>query len=427
MNLHNRARRAVGGYCALLLLSPWTMAAQERSVTIAVDPLLPLIECRYNQQLLNFDFALHDGGNATLRLREIEVVAFDQSGAVTRKKTVNSNGLRPGIEVVSLGLLHPGETSDIFNPFFSFRSDVGLSRLQYEFRLVVENTSEQMAANRHRLPMDFHVEIPMTIQPSKYQTKSELHVPLHGRVLVWEGHDYFAHHRRVPIDSDLTRQTGIEGVNANRYASDLVIVNDRGEMFHDDPYVKTNYYTYGQPIYAPAGGVVKKAHNDVPDNSFVRGRIRYPQLPPDIDGSLGNLVLIDHGNGEFSIFPHMRLGSLRVKVGDHIRQGQILGEVGFSGDAIYPHVHYALLSGPDVHRNEGLPAYFDQVIRINGNERVLVNHATLDTGDLVESASGGVKNDACKSGRQLDADGFRLCELESPCRGISLIDRTGFD
>lgn len=92
-----------------------------------------------------------------------------------------------------------------------------------------------MAANRHRLPMDFDVEIPMTIQPSKYQTKTELHVPLHGRVLVWEGHDYFAHHRRVPIDSDLTRQTGIEGVNANRYASDLVIVNDRGEMFHDDP------------------------------------------------------------------------------------------------------------------------------------------------------------------------------------------------
>lgn len=82
------------------------MAAQERSVTIAVEPLLPLIECRDNQQLLNFDFALHNGGNATLRLREIEVVAFDQSGAVTLKKTVNSNGLRPGIEV-SLGLLHP--------------------------------------------------------------------------------------------------------------------------------------------------------------------------------------------------------------------------------------------------------------------------------------------------------------------------------
>ena len=62
---------------------------------------------------------------------------------------------------------------------------------------------------------------------------------------------------------------------------------------------------------------------------------------------LGNFVLIDHGNGEFSIFPHIRLGSLRVKVDDHIRQGQILGEVGFSGDAIFPHVHCALLWGPD--------------------------------------------------------------------------------
>jgi hypothetical protein len=100
-----------------------------------------------------------------------------------------------------------------------------------------------------------------------------------------------------------TARRRLKGANANRYASDLVIVNQRGEMFHDDPYHKTNYYSYGQSIYAAADGVVRASRNDIPDNEFEGKRIRYPQLPPGADEDLGNFVLIDHQNGEFSVLP----------------------------------------------------------------------------------------------------------------------------
>jgi murein DD-endopeptidase MepM/ murein hydrolase activator NlpD len=109
-------------------------------------------------------------------------------------------------------------------------------------------------------------------------------------------------------------------------------------------------------------------------------------LPPEEDDDLGNYVLIDHQDGEYSLIPHMKPGSVRVKTGEHIVAGQMLGEVGFSGDAIFPHVHFALMSGPDNHHAEGVPAYFDHVIRIVGDKRLHVNHEALDTGDLVMSA-----------------------------------------
>lgn len=138
------------------------------------------------------------------------------------------------------------------------------------------------------------------------------------------------------------------------------------------------------PIYSPADGLVKASRNDIPDNEFVNRHIRYPKLSADADDSLGNFVFIDHENGEFSVLPHMELGTVRVKAGERVRRGEIIGNVGFSGDAIFPHVHYSLISGPDIYGSEGVPAYFANVIRVLGDKKLLVERMTLDTGDLVQ-------------------------------------------
>lgn len=98
-------------------------------------------------------------------------------------------------------------------------------------------------------------------------------------------------------------------------------------------------------------------------------------------------MLIDHGNGEFSIFPHMMPGSVRVKAGQSIRQGEMIGQVGFSGDAIFPHVHYSLLAGPDIYHDEAVPAYFTHFRRLLGSKSVEVEQGTVDSGDIVESTA----------------------------------------
>jgi murein DD-endopeptidase MepM/ murein hydrolase activator NlpD len=62
----------------------------------------------------------------------------------------------------------------------------------------------------------------------------------------------------------------------------------------------------------------------------------------------------------------MKPGSVIVRPGDRVRQGQLLGRIGFAGDSIFPHLHYSLLDGPEVFKACGIPAYFSQFRRALG-------------------------------------------------------------
>jgi len=358
------------------------MSAQ---VNLQAYPPTPLIEVHDCRQLLNFDIAVTNTGRDTLRLSEIEMTIFDANNRFVLRKTVNSNGLSPGVEIVAKPLLTPGETIDVFNPFFSIGADVPIARMEFTFRYRRENDAAQREQNRHRLPMDLDISAKLSVAPNKYQAKTNLILPLQGRLFVWEGHDFFAHHRRVPLHAPQSTKLGIQA-NTNRYASDLVMLDEQGNMYHGDPWNKKNWLTYGALIYAPADGVVVSCENRFPDNEFEGKKIKYPTPPPGADEDLGNYVLIDHGNGEFSFMPHMTSGSVLVKKGDRVHQGQPIGRVGFSGDAIFPHVHYALLSCADIHTCEGLPAYFQQVNRV-GKKATVENNAILETGNVVESVA----------------------------------------
>ncbi len=55
-------------------------------------------------------------------------------------------------------------------------------------------------------------------------------------------------------------------------------------------------------------------------------------------GGYGRMVEIDHGNGLSTRYGH--LSEINVKVGDQIRIGQVIGEVGSTGRSTGPHLHY---------------------------------------------------------------------------------------
>lgn len=56
----------------------------------------------------------------------------------------------------------------------------------------------------------------------------------------------------------------------------------------------------------------------------------------------GNGVVIDHGDGWETQYCHMRQGSLGVGTGDRVARGQHLGDVGYSGNAEFAHLHLAV-------------------------------------------------------------------------------------
>ena len=72
----------------------------------------------------------------------------------------------------------------------------------------------------------------------------------------------------------------------------------------------------------------------------------------------GNYVVLHHPDGEFGFYGHLRQGSLEVEVGDRVERGQLLGQVGMSGNTTEPHLHFHLTDGEDFLYARGLPVRF---------------------------------------------------------------------
>ncbi|MEU9476705.1 M23 family metallopeptidase [Streptomyces sp. NPDC048191] len=90
-----------------------------------------------------------------------------------------------------------------------------------------------------------------------------------------------------------------------------------------------SYLIYGAKLYAPCDGVVSSAADGLPDQE--PGLIRFGPL-------YGNHVFIDTGR-EVVKMAHLRPGSVTVTTGQTVRAGQLVGEVGNSGNSTEPHLH----------------------------------------------------------------------------------------
>jgi hypothetical protein len=177
-----------------------------------------------------------------------------------------------------------------------------------------------------------------------YQTRTELDLPFRGDwYVVWGGRFIDDNYHAVS--------------KSQRFASDVLILKN-DETHAGDGKKLTDYYCYGQEVLAPGAGTIVWACDSLPDQEIGTTNAAQP---------VGNGVVIDHGNGEFSVLAHMQPKSLRVKVGDTVETGTVLGLVGNSGNTTEPHIHYHLQDGPDMATAEGLPVRFKLVV-VDGKE-----------------------------------------------------------
>ena len=181
--------------------------------------------------------------------------------------------------------------------------------------------------------------------------------PLRGGVwLVGNGPAPETGHRRALIPIGGTPSI------AQRFAIDYVRVGDDHRTFTGDSLKNANYHAYGQDALAVADGIVVATKDSIPEN--VPG-INSRAVPITLETVGGNHVIVDLGGGRYAFYAHLQPGSLRVKRGDKVRTGQVVGLVGNSGNSTEPHLHFHLSDGNSPLGSEGIP-YIHQSFELVG-------------------------------------------------------------
>ena len=66
------------------------------------------------------------------------------------------------------------------------------------------------------------------------------------------------------------------------------------------------------------------------------------------NGSYGNYVKLRHDNGYYTMYAHMAYNTVKVKVGDKVKRGQVLGYMGNTGYSFGGHLHWEVRTPSDI-------------------------------------------------------------------------------
>ena len=140
---------------------------------------------------------------------------------------------------------------------------------------------------------------------------------------------------------------------AQRFAIDYVkLAENATGTFTGDRLKNTSYAAYGTDALAVADGQVVAVKDGIPEN--VPG-VNSRAVPITMETVGGNHVIVDLGRGKYAFYAHLQPGSIKVKVGDRVRRGQVLGLVGNSGNSTEPHLHFHVSDANSPLGSEGVP------------------------------------------------------------------------
>lgn len=334
----------------LALLAAAPVVAQNARIL----PVIPLAEPVETGQDLNFDILVKNDGGATLTLNRLEVRYFDPAGNELWHRACDGSGASPCLETIPNREVKPGEEQLWFNPFPHLAASLDVRTIEVKLGLDAGSNQSRDLTARAQLS---------SRQPAR------ILVPLAGRIRAWDGHDALAHHRRWNYALPFLRGLGFTETNGMRYSYDFVV---------DGAPEAGN--TIGLPVRAVANGTVTSMVMDhADDRSFDPEATRV-----DVNALFGNYLVVDHGDGTFALYGHLQRNSSNLRPGDRVKRGARIANVGESGSAAFPHLHFQLMDGRDM-RAEGIPALFRDFTRLRGPVRERVAVGAIGSGDVIEA------------------------------------------
>lgn len=212
-----------------------------------------------------------------------------------------------------------------------------------------------------------------------------------------------------PIGSSETTES-----NGKTFASDdpetVTITSNFG--YRSDPFGRGNKFHSGLDIAGGSGA------NSVNIIAAKEGIVVYPAAGSSTNcpsgsslsscgGGYGNYVIIQHSDGNFTLYAHMYEGSITVKAGDNVEQGQVIGKMGSSGNSTGPHLHFEIREGQNTSKATTDPLNYinaetprtvftggELVAWINSYEGHTPikgsNYVVVNIGDGVRTVGGGI-------------------------------------
>ncbi len=169
----------------------------------------------------------------------------------------------------------------------------------------------------------------------------------------------------LPITGEWTVTQGNHGEITHKsdwaYAWDFEIMDREGKNYHHHAEEVDDYYCYGKAVYASAGGYVAKIVDGIADN-------RINQI--NTEQKWGNYLTIQHGIGVYSLYAHLKSGSVKLKVGDYIPQGEKIALIGNSGRSAVPHLHFHIQTTYEA----GSKTLFSNIANYKKREKVSQSH-----------------------------------------------------
>lgn len=148
---------------------------------------------------------------------------------------------------------------------------------------------------------------------------------------------------KLPFMGSWTVSQGYDGDITHKgewgKALDFVVKDELGHTFLNSGAACEHYYCFNKPVLACADGRVEEVVDYVDDNEI--NVVNTAQ-------NWGNTVVIKHEGGLYSKVSHLKKSSVKVNVGDYIKQGDLVGLCGNSGRSPEPHLHFQTQLAPYV-------------------------------------------------------------------------------
>ena len=146
---------------------------------------------------------------------------------------------------------------------------------------------------------------------------------------------------------------------AQKNAFDIVMVDEKGKSYKTNGLTNDDYYAFGQPLIAPCDAEVVLSVDGVKDNK--PGEMNTAYVP-------GNSVILKTSHNEYLLFAHFKQYSIKVKQGDKVKKGQLLGLCGNSGNSSEPHLHFHIQDEENMLKATGIKCYFEKIL-VNGEAK----------------------------------------------------------